>query len=52
MNNSWHTNNYDQGSCCGLRTGFNAYLYTPNGLVKTGTLGAAATDAALGPGTN
>jgi hypothetical protein len=42
MNLLWSANNYDNGSCCGLRTGFNAFLYTPNGLVKTGAASMSA----------
>jgi hypothetical protein len=50
MTNLFSASSYDNGSCCGLATGFNAYLYTPDGAVKSGTTGTAGTNVtATGP---
>lgn len=35
MNNNWSTTNYDNGSCCGLRTTIQGYLYDIGGAAKT-----------------
>jgi hypothetical protein len=44
MNNNWSTTSYDNGSCCGLRTTIQAYLYDIAGGAKTAA-GSAGTNA-------